>query len=68
MSAFDAVQLLGSHQNVFTSRLNEGLGLNLQNVKILSIEDFPTGYLYHHDPKYMDLFYSKKVSPYNFHM
>jgi hypothetical protein len=68
MSAFDSVQLLGSHQNVFTSRLVEGLGLNIANVKILSIEDFPTGYLYHHNQDYMELFYRKQVSPYNFHM
>ena len=33
----------GSHQNVFTTKLVEGLALSQQHTKILSLEDFPTG-------------------------
>ena len=68
MTAFDTVQLLGSHQNVFTTRLVEGLGLSFQNSKLIPIEIFPTGYLYHHDRNYMTLLKEKKVDPYHFHM
>jgi len=68
MTAFDSVQLLGSHQNVFTTRLIEGLGLGYQHTKIIPIEQFPTGFLFHHDKHYMRLLKDKKVQPYHFHM
>ena len=47
MTAFDSVQRLGSHQNVLTTRLVEGLGLGSSHVKILDIDDFPTGTALH---------------------
>ena len=68
MKAFDAVQVLGSHQNVFTTKLVEGLALSAKNVMILPIEEFPTGILYHHDPNYMQRLKEHKVDPYHFHM
>jgi hypothetical protein len=68
MTAFDSVQRLGSHQNVFTTRLNEGLGISYQHSKLLPMEDFPTGYQYHHDKKYMKNLFDKEISPYGFHM
>jgi hypothetical protein len=49
MISFDFVQLLGSHQNVFTNKLIEGLALGAHNSKVLSLEEFPTGIQYHHD-------------------
>jgi len=68
MTAFDAVQRLGSHQNVFTTRLVEGLALSHRNAKILPMEDFPTGMYYHHNRSYMQRLYKKQVQPYSFHM
>jgi hypothetical protein len=68
MTAFDAVQVLGSHQNVFTTRLVEGLALSHRNAKLLPMPDFPTGYQFHHEPRYMKKLYDKEVEPYNFHM
>jgi hypothetical protein len=68
MTAFDVVQLLGSHQNVFTFRLIEGLGLNHQHSVLLPLNEFPNGVMYHHDAIYMEKLREHKVHPYNFHM
>eukprot|EP01038_Epipyxis_sp_PR26KG_P013922 gene13922-18671_t len=68
MKAFDAVHVLGSHQNVFTTKLLEGLALGINQAKILSLSDFPNGILYHHDNGYMQEFKTGKVHPYGFHM
>eukprot|EP01031_Cornospumella_fuschlensis_P023523 gene23523-28529_t len=68
MIAMDAIQVLGSHQNVFTTRLIEGLALNFASIKLLPLEDFPTGIMYHHHREYMRLLDQGKVHPYNFHM
>jgi hypothetical protein len=68
MTAFDAVQRLGSHQNVFTTRLVEGITLSYRNAKILPMEDFPTGMYYHHNRTYMKRLVEKQVQPYGFHM
>lgn len=68
MIAMDAIQVLGSHQNVMTTRLIEGLALNFEHVKLISLEDFPTGIMYHHHRSYMQQLRRKEVSPYNFHM
>ena len=59
---------IGSHQNVLTTRIVEGLGLSLAHAKILPIDEFPTGMLYHHDPKYMKKLYDHEIQPYGFHM
>jgi hypothetical protein len=68
MTAFDAVQVTGSHQNVFTLRLIESFGLGPHNAQVLSLEEFPNGILYHHDRGYMKRLYEKQVAPYHFHM
>jgi len=68
MTAFDAVQVTGSHQNVFTLRLVESFALGPQNAQILSLDDFPNGILYHHNRGYMKLLRQGKVQPYHFHM
>ena len=68
MTAYDSVQRLGSHQNVITTRLNEGIGLSHKHVKILSTDLFPNGYQYHHERSYMKKLREKQVDPYNFHM
>ena len=61
-------QVLGSHQNVLTTRLNEGLALSDHSTKILSLDDFPTGIMYHHNRDYMKRLKNKEVDPYGFHM
>lgn len=68
MLSFDNVQLLGSHQNVLTTRLVEGLSWGHGQIQLLPIEEFSTGYLFHHDHDYMNKFRSHSVHPYNFHM
>ena len=68
MIAMDAIQVLGSHQNVFTTRLLEGLAISAQYMKLLPLHAFPTGIMYHHQPNYMKDMKFKKVFPYNFHM
>jgi hypothetical protein len=55
MTAFDAVQVLGSHQNVFTARMVEGLAFGHRHVVLLPLEAFPTGIIYHHDRLFADL-------------
>lgn len=68
MIAMDAIQVLGSHQNVFTTRLMEGLALSARHIKLLSLSEFPTGIMYHHHQGYMRQLKQGKVHPYNFHM
>eukprot|EP00981_Chlorochromonas_danica_P009531 scaffold2721_cov181-Ochromonas_danica.AAC.9 len=70
MIAMDAIQVLGSHQNVLTTRLIEGLALSFDKIKLLPLEEFPTGIMYHHDRKYMKLLrqHDPSIHPYNFHM
>lgn len=68
MTAFDAVQVLGSHQNVFTYKMVEGLGLNHRHAVILDLKEFPNGIMYHHDKRYMRQLDKKEVNPYGFHM
>lgn len=62
------LQVLGSHQNVFTTKLVEGLALSQATTKILSLDEFPTGIMYHHNRDYMKRMRQKKVDPYGFHM
>jgi len=68
MIAMDAIQVLGSHQNVFTTRLLEGLAINFGLIKLLSLEEFPTGIMYHHNRDYMKKIRNNQVHPYHFHM
>ena len=68
MTAFDAVQVTGSHQNVFTQRLVEGLSLAAPNTQILKPYLFPNGILYHHDKAFMKRLDEKREDPYHFHM
>ena len=58
----------GSHQNVITTRLMENMDFANVTLKILDIDDFPTGVKYHHDKPYMRRLAEGKVKPYNFHM
>lgn len=68
MIAMDSIQVLGSHQNVLTTRLAEGLAIGQNNVKILTLEEFPTGIMYHHNAAYMDKLRNHEINPYGFHM
>jgi hypothetical protein len=68
ITAFDTLVTSGSHQNVFTMRLQEGLWLTDFRSKLLSLEDFPTGIQFHHNPEYMKAMKAGLERPYNFHM
>ena len=70
MTAFPMIQRTGSHQNVFTMRLQESLDIQGGlRTKLLLLQDFPNGLYYHHNKSYMvDFLVNKKHKPYNFHM
>jgi hypothetical protein len=68
MTIYDAVQALGSHQNVLTTRLVEGLALSAERTVILPLNAFPGGVHYHHDHAYMRRLERKQEHPYVFHM
>jgi hypothetical protein len=63
-----ALQALGSHQNVLTTRLVEGLALSAERTVILPLNAFPGGVHYHHDHAYMRRLERKQEHPYVFHM
>jgi len=68
MTAFDTLATSGSHQNVLTMRLQEGLWLTNFRLKVLSLQKFPTGIQFHHNPTYMADVKKGVERPYNFHM
>jgi Nucleotide-diphospho-sugar transferase len=68
MTDYDAVQVLGSHQNVLTTRLVEELSLTAEKMKILPMDLFPSGVHYHHDWPYMKRMQQGIEHPYVFHM
>ncbi len=68
VAAMADIQVLGSHQNVFTQKLIDGLALSARNTKMLSLDEFPNGIMYHHDLNYMKKLKMKQVDPYHFHM
>jgi hypothetical protein len=68
MTAMDAVQVLGSHQNVITARLVEEFSLTAQHMQLLPLPPFPGGIMYHHDIEYMKRLKRKEEHPYGFHM
>ena len=68
LTAFDTMHTSGSHQNVVTTRLMETMDLFNVSVKILDVNQFPTGVKYHHDPHYMKQLKRKQLIPFHFHM
>lgn len=68
VTAFDVLQATGSHQNVFTLRLLEGLDLTRIHPKLLSLTDFATGVMFHHNKTFMAGIRAGTERPYNFHM
>eukprot|EP00607_Mallomonas_marina_P001457 CAMPEP_0182426178 /NCGR_PEP_ID=MMETSP1167-20130531/12661_1 /TAXON_ID=2988 /ORGANISM="Mallomonas Sp, Strain CCMP3275" /LENGTH=407 /DNA_ID=CAMNT_0024607427 /DNA_START=372 /DNA_END=1592 /DNA_ORIENTATION=+ len=68
MAAFDLLQTTGSHQNVFTMKLNEQIDMAGIHPKLLRIYDFPTGIMHHNSKKYMDKIRTGEFLPYHFHM
>ncbi len=53
VTQFDLLQRTGSHQNIVTLRLQEGLDLAQLGIALLPSGDFPNGDAFHHDPAYM---------------
>ena len=68
LTAFDTLVTSGSHQNVLTMRLQEGLWLTNFRSKLLPLQKFPTGIQFHHNPAYMTDMKRGIEQPYNFHM
>lgn len=61
MMGFPMVQRTGSHQNVFTMRLQEAMDIAQFRSKLLTLHDFPNGYNYHHNLTYMQEFLIDKI-------
>ena len=68
MTSFPMIQRLGSHQNMFVQRLLETTNIFGLRTFLLSLEEFPNGYLYHHNRAYMKRLEIGEVHPYFFHM
>jgi len=68
VTAFDILQATGSHQNVFTMRLLEGLDLTRIHPKLLPLREFATGVMFHHNKTFMTGIQAGTEHPYNFHM
>jgi hypothetical protein len=68
MLTFDVMQSSGSHQNVFTQRLLEGLDIAKLHTQSMHQDNFTNGASYHHRPGFMAQIREHKVLPYMFHM
>lgn len=68
MLGFDTMQSTGSHQNVFTLRLLEGMDIFGLWPRLLSLHEFSNGAMYHHDKGFMKAIARKEKHPYIFHM
>ena len=68
MLSFDVMQSSGSHQNVFTQRLLEGLDIAQLHTQSMHQDNFTNGATYHHRPNFMKLIQQHKAHPYMFHM
>ena len=68
VTSFDQIHSSGSHQNIFTMRMMEGLDLMGIHPKILSLRDFSTGVVFHHNATLMQGIATGTERPYNFHM
>jgi hypothetical protein len=58
----------GSHQNIFTIALMEGIDLSRLRVKLLTLRDFPSGVKFNHDKPFMRAIRDGHERPYMFHM
>ncbi len=71
VTAFDLLHISGSHQNIFTLRLLEGMDLSPAPgilTLFLPMNDFPSGVKYSHDRPYMRNIANDVEHPYIFHM
>jgi hypothetical protein len=68
MTAFDILHISGSHQNVFTLRLLEGLDFSGLRPVMLSMTDFPSGVKFSHDRPFMRGIRDGHEMPFIFHM
>ncbi len=68
MSAFALLHITGSHQNVFTVKLLEGLDITGIRPMMLPMNDFPSGVKYSHDRPFMTAIKDGHERPYIFHM
>lgn len=68
MTAFDILHISGSHQNVFTLRLLEGLDFSGLRPMMLPLGDFPSGVKFSHDRPFMRAIRDGHELPFIFHM
>lgn len=68
MVSFALLHITGSHQNVFTIKLIEGLDLSQIRPKLLTLRQFPSGVKYNHDKPFMRGILDRHEDPYLFHM
>lgn len=68
MTAFTVVHISGSHQNVFTLRLIEGLDFAGLRPVMLPMKDFPSGVKFSHDRPFMRAIRDGHERPFIFHM
>jgi Nucleotide-diphospho-sugar transferase len=68
LTAYDSLQVSGSHQNVFNMRLAEAVDLVGLNPKMLNLNTFPSGIKYHHDGPFMQGIKDRHEKPVMFHM
>lgn len=67
MNAFALLHITGSHQNIFTVKLMEGLEFPI-HMTMLPMNDFPSGAKYSHDRPFMRAIKDGHEYPYVFHM
>lgn len=68
LTAFDLLHITGSHQNVFTVKLMEGLDFSGLRPKLMTLRDFPSGVKFNHDKPFMRAIADGHEKPYMFHM
>jgi hypothetical protein len=66
--SFNIIWNTGSHQEVLTQILNDHISRHAHTVQLLSLEDFPSGVVYHHRKAYFQEMLYGSAKPYVFHM
>jgi hypothetical protein len=66
--SFNIIWNIGSHQEVLTQILNDHISRHAHTVQLLSLEDFPSGVVYHHRKAYFQEILHGSAKPYVFHM
>jgi hypothetical protein len=68
LKSVSEIAISHSHQSVLTKYTHEAVDFAGLSFTILEMKDFPTGYLYHHDKRYIEDMMAFRVLPKVFHM